>query len=87
MKDRKRDVVLVYGSGTMGCGIACCAALAGESVILLDIDAATAQKGIGRVRGILEDMQAHGLYKEADVLKAVERVNTAEDLESVKNTI
>ena len=87
MENKARDAVLIYGSGTMGCGIACCAALAGEPVILLSRDAAKAQKAIERVKGILEDMRGQGLCGEAEVSKALERVSATENLESVQSRV
>jgi 3-hydroxybutyryl-CoA dehydrogenase len=87
MEGGKRDVVLIYGCGTMGCGIACCASLAGEPVILVDVDAVTAQKGIGRVKEILEEMCSQGLCGEQEVLAASQRVSAAEDLESVQSRV
>ena len=82
-----RDSVLIYGSGTMGCGISCSAALAGEKVILLARDAGKAQKAIERVKGILEDMRDQGLYTEAEVSKAYTLVSTTENLEEVKDRV
>jgi 3-hydroxybutyryl-CoA dehydrogenase len=87
MEAGARDAVLIYGSGTMGCGIACCAALAGEPVILFDVDATTAQKGIARVKEILVDMSSHGLCGEEDAAKAAERVSMSEELDSIRSKV
>lgn len=87
MKGGTRESVLIYGAGTMGCGIACCAALAGEPVILFDIDINTAQKGIDRAKGILEDMRAQGLCGEGEVAKAAALVSAAADLESIQSKV
>jgi 3-hydroxybutyryl-CoA dehydrogenase len=87
MQTGTRDAVLIYGSGTMGCGIACCAALAGEPVILFDVDAPTAQKGIARVRELLDDMAGQGLCGEDEKAKAAARASAAENLESIQSSV
>ena len=87
METEARDAVLIYGSGTMGCGIASCAALAGEPVILFDVNVATAQKSIVRVREILDYMHSQGLCGKEEVTKAAERVSSAEDLESIRSRV
>jgi 3-hydroxybutyryl-CoA dehydrogenase len=85
--DEKRKAVLIYGCGTMGCGIACCAALAGEQVILFDVDAVTTQKGVRRVGEIAGEMRRYGLCGEPDASKAVQRISIAENLESVQGEV
>ena len=87
MGDNTRNAVLIYGCGTMGCGIACSAALAGEPVILLSRDAEKARKGVERVKGILEDMRGQSLCTEAEAAKAFGSVSAAENLESVQNRV
>ena len=82
-----RDTVLIYGGGTMGCGIACCAALAGERVILLGKDAAGAEKGMPRVKAVLDDMRGQGLCGENEAEKAFARIGAAGDLEPIKNRV
>jgi 3-hydroxybutyryl-CoA dehydrogenase len=87
MEDGKRNAVLIYGCGTMGCGIACCAALAGEQVILFDVDAAIAQKAIGRVKENIEELRRQGLCGEPEALKAFQQISAAGDLESIHSKV
>jgi 3-hydroxybutyryl-CoA dehydrogenase len=87
VEDGKRNAVLIYGAGSMGCGIACCAALAGEPVILFDVDFAAAQKGIGRVKENIGELCRQGLCGEPEASKAFERVSAAEDLESIHSGV
>jgi 3-hydroxybutyryl-CoA dehydrogenase len=87
MEDGKRNAVLIYGSGTMGCGIACCAALAGEPVILFDVDAAVAQKGIGRVKENIEELCRQGLCGELEGSQAFQCMSSAGLLESILSKV
>jgi len=88
METAKKDTVLIYGPGTMGCGIACCAALAGEPVILFhERDASKAQKGIERAKAILEDMGCQGLYTKEAISKAAALIGSTADLESIQNRV
>jgi 3-hydroxybutyryl-CoA dehydrogenase len=83
MGDGKRDAVLIYGCGTMGCGIACCAVLAGEQVILFHTNEEKARKAVDRVKEVLEEMRGQGLCGEPEVSQAARRVGATGDLESV----
>lgn len=87
MEDGKRNAVLIYGCGMMGCGIACCAALAGEPVILFDVDAAIAQKAIGRVKENIEELRRQGLCGEPEASKAFQQISAAGDLESIHSGV
>ena len=87
MEAEKRDAVLIYGSGTMGCGIACCAALAGEKVVLFVRDAAVVEKTLGRVKENVEEMCRQGLCKESDISPALELVSATDNLKSIQDQV
>jgi 3-hydroxyacyl-CoA dehydrogenase len=64
-----RDVsrVAVVGSGTMGGGIAMCFADIGTEVMLIEVDAATVESGIARIRKNYQASAARGRLSESEV--------------------
>lgn len=75
------DSVVVVGAGTMGHGIAQAAALAGCAVRLVDADAATARKGLDRIRQNLDEGVARGKVTEHARAATLERLTPTADLE------
>ncbi len=68
-----RDTVVIVGGGKMGAGIACCAALAGNRTVIIDITQENAERGqINAAKNIDEVAQA-GLYttEQAEQAKAL----------------
>jgi 3-hydroxybutyryl-CoA dehydrogenase len=77
-----RDSVLIYGSGMMGCAIACCAAIAGNNVILFDVNEAVREKAPGRVFDNLNELADYGLYTKEQTEQAKKLISisgSAED--------
>ena len=87
MEAKQRNAVLIYGCGTMGCGIACCGALAGENIILLGRSAESLEKGLERVKEDFEEMCRQELCNEEDVKKALPRISFTENLESIQSRV
>ena len=50
--------VLIVGSGLMGSGIASCAALAGNSAVLHDVDAERLEKGLACAIKCVDELAA-----------------------------
>ena len=59
--------VAVVGSGTMGGGIAMCFADIGVEVTLIDVDAATLERGVARIRKNYQASAARGKLLESEV--------------------
>ncbi len=70
----------VIGAGQMGAGIAHVAALAGKSVVLTDVDAALAEKGLAVVRKNLARQVEKGKVAADAAEAALERITVASDL-------
>lgn len=68
---RMRDKVVIVGSGLMGSGIAACCALAGNPVILTDLDLEAADRGRQSACGNMQELLDNGLASEENVKKAV----------------
>lgn len=75
-----RDSILIYGSGTMGCGIACCAALAGNEILLYDIQAESLSRAKGRIEGLLTELVENELCSSSQRTQALEKIKTVSDL-------
>ena len=78
-----RDSVLIYGSGTMGCGIACNAALAGNHVFLYDNVAASLEQAPDRIRANLAELQSHALCTPQQAEEALQLIEPVSDLQEV----
>jgi 3-hydroxybutyryl-CoA dehydrogenase len=70
----------VIGAGQMGAGIAHVAALAGKAVVLADVDAALAEKGLAVVRKNLGRQVEKGKVAAEAAEAALERIAVASDL-------
>jgi len=70
----------VIGAGQMGAGIAHVAALAGKAVVLVDVDAALAEKGLAVVRKNLGRQVEKGKVAAEAAEAALERIAVASDL-------
>lgn len=75
-----RDSVLIVGSGQMGCGIATCAALAGNKAILVDLDLERAQKALPRVQANLDELCANELCTKEEADAAMKLVTPSGDM-------
>lgn len=76
-----RDSVLIFGSGTMGCAISCCAALANNPVILYDKSDQVLEKAVSRVHENLNDLCNYGLYSPEKIDEAKKLIRTSNDIE------
>ena len=70
----------VIGAGQMGAGIAHVAALAGKAVVLVDVDAALAEKGLAVVRKNLGRQVEKGKVAAEAADAALARISVASDL-------
>ena len=73
--------VVIAGSGVMGCGIAVCAALAGNETVLYDCYPQALDKALGRTRENLDEMVHYGLASAQEADAAQARIRTAGSLE------
>ncbi|HET7788615.1 MAG TPA: 3-hydroxyacyl-CoA dehydrogenase family protein [Myxococcales bacterium] len=74
--------VLVVGAGTMGTGIAQVAARAGYRTAVFDVAPGAARKALDRIRDSLERAVAKGRCTAQERDQALERLATADDLET-----
>lgn len=72
--------IAVVGAGTMGRGIAQCAATAGYRVVVIDADAAALERGIAAVRDALGALVDKGKITGAERNAAIGRIATAPTL-------
>lgn len=72
--------VLIVGSGLMGSGIASCAALAGNSAVLNDVDAERLEKGLASAIKCVDELAAQGLAEPESAAAAKGRLSTSLDL-------
>ena len=73
----------VIGAGQMGAGIAHVAALAGKGVVLTDVDAALAEKGLAVVRKNLGRQVEKGKVAAEAADAALGRISVASDLDAL----
>lgn len=76
-----RERVMVVGGGMMGCGIAAIAALAGNSVIVVETAEQARASGPSRVRALLDELASNGLAEEGAAAAAESAVEFSGDLE------
>ncbi len=69
----------VVGGGTMGTGIAQSAASSSMEVILVDVDAAAARRGIDAISANLDRAVKRGRLGESDAAAAIERITATDD--------
>ncbi len=71
--------VAVFGSGTMGNGIAHAFAQAGRRVLLMDVSAEFLDRALGTVRKNLDRQVKKGTLTEAEAAATIERITTGTD--------
>jgi len=77
--------VAVIGSGTMGNGIAQAFAVAGFSVILIDVSQELLEKGEKNIENSLERLTKKAQISEAEKSEALARLHTAPDIEAASH--
>lgn len=65
-----RDTVVIVGSGIMGSGIACCAALAGNPTVLIDLNKENAERGVENAKKNIKELYVNELYTAEEAEKA-----------------
>lgn len=78
----KRETIVVVGSGMMGCGIAVCAALAGNRTLLYDSFPAALEKAPKNVRNNLDELVRFELYTPEQADEAFARISVCDNLEA-----
>lgn len=78
--------IAVIGSGTMGRGIACLAAVAGYDTVLYDIDGSALEAARGAIESTLRQSVEKGKVTAADASLALTRLQTVADLEPAVRT-
>jgi 3-hydroxybutyryl-CoA dehydrogenase len=76
-----RNKVVIVGSGLMGSGIACCAALAGNETILVDISFERACAGLEKAKNCIDELLANGFCIAEQAAKAKILVKPKDSLE------
>ncbi|NMA66836.1 MAG: 3-hydroxybutyryl-CoA epimerase [Clostridiaceae bacterium] len=76
-----RDSVLIYGSGVMGCAIACCAALANNKVILYDKNYGKNSKALQRVSENMKELVDLSLYTIDQIEEAKKLISVTDNVE------
>jgi 3-hydroxybutyryl-CoA dehydrogenase len=79
---KKRDSVLIIGSGLMGSGIASISALAGHKTILFDSSADAAASGLQKAISCIDELKANELADPEAAKKAKELISVCDDLEA-----
>ena len=79
IKPTKTTKVGVLGSGLMGHGIAYVTALAGMKVVMTDISQENADKGLNRIKTILNDSYEKGLIPEKKIKEVLSRINATDN--------
>ena len=69
----------VLGSGLMGHGIAYVTALAGMEVVMTDVSQENADKGLERIKVILEEAYQRGLLSKQKITDTLSRINATND--------
>ena len=82
----ERNSVLIVGSGMMGCGIACCSALAGNRTVLYDAAPDALSRAKARTGENRDELVAQGLCTRQQVADALALVETDADLEHASET-
>lgn len=77
-------LVGVIGAGTMGCGIAISLANAGIPVILNDISAAAADKGIRRIQAVYASSVARGRITDLDAGRRMALITPSGELQNLR---
>lgn len=77
----KRDTVVIVGSGLMGSGIACRAALGGHPVLLVDTELDRAQKGREKACLCVEELRDNALCSPEEAEAAKARLRCGKQLE------
>lgn len=75
-----RDAVVVIGSGLMGSGIACRAALAGNPTILVDTELSRAQLGMEKAYACIDELLDNGLCTREQAASAKTQIAPEADL-------
>ncbi|HEX3487673.1 MAG TPA: 3-hydroxyacyl-CoA dehydrogenase NAD-binding domain-containing protein [Micropepsaceae bacterium] len=75
----------IAGAGTMGTGIAMCFADAGFTVVLVDRDDHSIERGMGRIRANYDRMVASGRIGEDEARRRIAHIAPATDLTSLAN--
>ena len=73
----------VIGAGTMGNGIAQACALKGLNVVMVDIDSAAVERGLGQVTTSLDRLVKKDKLSAADQAAAMSRIQTSTDYRSL----
>lgn len=76
-----RSKIAVIGGGMMGCGIATCSALAGNSTVVYDSMTDAASMIIGRVRENLAELVRYDMCNESDADAAAKRIQVIDSIE------
>ena len=76
----ERNSVLIVGSGMMGCGIACCSALAGNRTVLYDAMPEALARAKTRTGENLDELVAQGMCTPQHAADALTLVETDADL-------
>jgi len=74
------QVIAVVGAGAMGAGIAQVAAKAGHPVLLYDVGAGAAQKGLDKIAGGLARLVERGRMDAAERVALLDRISIANEL-------
>jgi 3-hydroxybutyryl-CoA dehydrogenase len=75
----------VVGAGTMGAGIAQIAALGGYRTVIYELDSRALQRGLEQLRAALRRGAERGRWKEQEAIDALERIETDQIIEAVKD--
>lgn len=85
--NKKRDTVLIYGSGMMGCGIAVCSALAGNKTILYNKKEESLQRAAERVKKNLDELLSYNLCTQEQAEKAKQLISRSYQLDDVYDRV
>lgn len=81
-----RESILIIGSGTMGCGIAACSALAGNKTVLFDAQDTALNNAYERVKENINELCTQGLCSEKQMRDALALVTVNADMEDACST-
>ena len=74
----------VIGAGNMGSGIAQKIATEGYPVVLVDLDAAAVERGMARIRNLLDEAMERRIFTLQQVQGVLSRITPASDLRAVR---